>query len=198
MTGAPTGSIRTGPVLLSASLLAALVTGAQAAPPIKQVIYYVDDAQLCSRASDDRLELRESLAACNTAIADPVMVRRAALLMDRGVIQAKLGDTKAALRDYNAAIAINPGLGEAFVGRAGLLTEMKRYREARADISTAIVLGAGNLFAALYIRGVIAEESGDIRSAYQDYKQALALNPAYLPAQRELARFKVVQAGDGL
>ena len=68
---------------------------------------------------------------------------------------------------------------------------------ARNDVATAMSLGASNLYAAFYTRGVIAEETGDVQAAYQDYKQALALNPTYLPAMRELARFKVVQ-GTGL
>jgi hypothetical protein len=39
---------------------------------------------------------------------------------------------------------------------------------------------------------VIEEEAGDVRAAYRDYKQALALKPDYWAAQRELSRFKVV------
>lgn len=183
------------PVLLSMSLVTLMAAAAQAAPSVQQVIYNVDDARLCSRAAGSRLELRLSLSACNTAINDPVMLRRATLLMDRGVIHAKLGDNEAALRDYDAAIAINARLGEAYVGRAGVLTELKRYGQAQADIAAAISVGASNLYAAFYARAVIAEEAGDIRSAYRDYKQALALNPGYLPAQRELARFKVAAPG---
>lgn len=178
---------------LSAGLTALIAATAQGAPAIHQVIYNVDAAKVCSQPSDDRLELRRSLMACDTVINDPVMIRRASLLMDRGVVQAKLGDNEAALRDYNAAIAINDKLGEAYVGRAGVLTEMKRYGAARNDVATAMSLGAGNLYAAFYTRGVIAEETGDAQAAYQDYKEALALNPGYLPAMRELARFKVVQ-----
>jgi tetratricopeptide (TPR) repeat protein len=181
----------------SAGLTVLIVAAAQGAPAVHQVIYNVDDARVCSQAPDDRLELQRSLMACNTVINDPIMIRRASLLMDRGVVQAKLGDNEAALRDYNAAITINTKLGEAYVGRAGILTEMKRYDAARNDVATAMSLGASNLYAAFYTRGVIAEETGDLQAAYQDYKQALALNPAYLPAMRELARFKVVQ-GAGL
>jgi tetratricopeptide (TPR) repeat protein len=184
--------------LFSASLAALSAAAAQGAPPADQVIYNVDDARVCSQAPADRLQLKQSLLACDTAINDPVMIRRATLLMDRGVIRAKLGDDAGALRDYDAAIAINARLGEAYVGRAGVLAEMKRYDEARGDIATAMSLGASNLYAAFYTRGAIAEERGDVQSAYRDYKQALALNPDYLPAARELARFRLVPQGAGL
>ena len=40
---------------------------------------------------------------------------------------------------------------------------------------------------------MIAEETGDVRAAYRDYKQALAIKPDYAAASRELARFKIVQ-----
>ncbi len=43
----------------------------------------------------------------------------------------------------------------------------------------AMALGASNLHAAWYGLGVIAEEKGDVREAYRDYNQALALKPGY-------------------
>jgi tetratricopeptide (TPR) repeat protein len=184
--------------LFSAGLSALIVSAAHGAPPVNRVIYNVDDAQVCSKAPADRPGLKRSLLACDVAINDPAMIRRATLLMDRGVVRARLGDDDGALRDYDAAIAINARLGEAYVGRAGVLTEMKRYDGALGDIATAMSLGASNLYAAFYTRGVIAEERGDIQSAYQDYKQALTLNPNYLPAARELARFRPAQPGAGL
>src|SRR5258708_38338196 len=83
-------------------------------------------------------------------------------------------------------------LGDGYVSRAGILGELKRYDEARADISQGLALGASNLHVAYYTSGLIAEESGDLKSAYQDYKQSLALKPDFAPASRELERFKVV------
>ena len=38
----------------------------------------------------------------------------------------------------------------------------------------------------------IEDDAGQYGAAYQDYKQALAIKPDYAPAQRQLARFKVV------
>jgi len=114
------------------------------------------------------------------------------LMLDRGVIEVRLGDTSAALKDYSGAITLDGTLGDAYISRAGLLVEMKRYDEARADIAQGIALGAGNLHVAYYSRAVIEEEGGDVKSAYRDYKQALAIRPDFAPAIRELSRFKVV------
>jgi tetratricopeptide (TPR) repeat protein len=187
-------------LFLAAAALAALTTTALAAPQVQQVIYNVDAVSKCSQAANDltnlqadlKAHLKDGLQACSVALRDPAMTHRAALMLDRGVIEVRLGDTEAALKDYSGAIALDGNLGDAYISRAGLLVEMKRYDEARADIAQGIALGAGNLHVAYYSRAVIEEEGGDVKSAYRDYKTALAIRPDFAPAIRELSRFKVV------
>lgn len=179
-------------VLLAASAILALTVAAQAAPQVQQIIYNVDAAAQCSAAANDQANLKTGLNYCDVALSDPAMTHRAALLMNRGVIKVRLGANADALTDYNAAIAIDPMLGDAYVSRAGVLVAMKRYDEARADVAQGLSLNAANLHAAYYTRGVIEEEAGDVKAAYRDYKQALAIKPDYEAASRELARFKVV------
>jgi tetratricopeptide (TPR) repeat protein len=171
---------------------AALAIAAQAAPQVQRVIYNVDAASKCSAAANDRAALKDGLQACNVALNDPAMNHRAALLLDRGVIQVRLGNNAAALQDYSGAIALDSNLGDAYVSRAGLLVALKRYDEARADIAEGLALNATNLHVAYYSRGVIEEEAGDVKAAYRDYKAALAIKPDFAPAIRELARFKIV------
>jgi len=187
-------------LFLAAAALAALTTTALAAPQVQQVIYNVDAVSKCSQAANGltnpqtnlKASLKDGLQACSVALSDPAMTHRAALMLDRGVIEVRLGDTTAALKDYSGAIALDDTLGDAYISRAGLLVEMKRYDEARADIAQGIALGAGNLHVAYYSRAVIEEEGGDVKSAYRDYKTALAIRPDFAPAIRELSRFKVV------
>ena len=62
--------------------------------------------------------------------------------MDRGVVKVRLGDNAGALADYDAAIAADPRLADAYVSRAGILISMKRYDEARTDIAQGMALGA--------------------------------------------------------
>ncbi|MEO8300745.1 MAG: tetratricopeptide repeat protein [Rhizomicrobium sp.] len=180
-------------LLVTLAALAALpVCAVQAAPQIQTIIYNVDAADLCSRAANNQAELKDGLAACDIALKDPAMIHRAALLLDRGVIQVRLGNNEAALTDYSGAIALDPKLGDAYISRAGVLLDLKRYDEARTDISQGLALGAANLHVAYYTSGLIAEENGDPQSAYRNYQQALALKPGFAPASRELARFKLV------
>lgn len=179
-------------LILAAAALAAFTLPSLAASPVRQMIYNVDAAAACSAAANDRAELRQGLSWCDTALADPAMTHRAALLMDRGVVKVRLNDNAGALADYNAAIALDANLGDAYVSRAGVEIALKRYDDARSDVAQAMALSASNMHAAFYDRAVIEEEHGDVRAAYRDYKQALAIKPDYWAAQRELARFKVV------
>jgi tetratricopeptide (TPR) repeat protein len=178
--------------LAMAGFAVLLTMAAQAAPEIQQVIYNVSAATKCSEAAAGFGELKDGLAACDTALSDPRMIHRAALMVDRGVIQARLGNNAAALSDYNSAIAMDATLGDAYVSRAGVLVAMKRYDEARTDIAQGLALNASNLHAAYYSRAVIEEESGDVKAAYRDYNQALAIKPDFAPASRELSRFRRV------
>lgn len=179
--------------LIAPTVLALMTTAATAAPQVKQMIYNVDAAAQCSAAANDQAELKTGLSYCDVALSDPAMNHRAALLGNRGVIKARLGNNPGALEDYNAAIAADPQLGDAYISRAGVLIAMKRFDEARADVAQGMALGSENMHAAYYSRAVIAEENGDIKAAYRDYKQALAIKPDYVAASRELARFKIVQ-----
>ena len=170
-----------------------MATAAEAGGQVQQVIYNVDAVSQCSLAAGDQFDLKDGLKACNTVLSDPAMTHRAALLTDRGVIQARLGNNEAALQDYNGAIALDAGMGDAYVSRAGVLIALKRYDEARADIASGMALNASNMHVAYYSRAVVEEEAGDVKAAYRDYKTALAIKPDFAPASRELARFKVVQ-----
>jgi tetratricopeptide (TPR) repeat protein len=180
-------------LLLAAAACAALLAGPARAGEIQQIVYNVDAVNVCSAAANEQADLKDGLTACNTALSDPNMNHRAELMLDRGVIQTRLGDDQAALRDYNGAIALDPTLGDAYVSRAGVLAAMKNYDQARSDIAQGIALNATNLHAAYYTRAVIEEESGDVKAAYRDYKTALAIKPDFAAASRELARFRVVQ-----
>jgi opacity protein-like surface antigen len=78
-------------LLLAAGAIAALLASpAQAAPEIKQVIYNVSATTRCSDAAAGFGELKAGLAACDIALKDPHMIHVAELMVDRGVIQARL------------------------------------------------------------------------------------------------------------
>jgi len=176
---------------------AAIAAAVFAATPAHAVmmIYNVDPSAQCSQAARDITNLKSGLDYCDEALRDDVMPHRGELLINRGIVKFAMDDKKGALADFNAALIVNPQLGDGYINRAALLISLGRYPEARGDVERALQLGAVNIPVAYYNRGVIEDETGDYQAAYRDYKQALALKPDYAAAARELLRFKVRSTG---
>ncbi|MCP5410984.1 MAG: hypothetical protein H6924_02415 [Alphaproteobacteria bacterium] len=184
--------MKTFALFSSLAVLAAFAAPASAITPVHRQLYNVDAARVCTSVAAQGGDLADGLRHCNTALSDPNMTQRAALLVNRGIIQGRMDNRAAALNDYNAALAIDPRMGDAYVNRAALYVAEKNHAAARADIAQALQLGAHNLHVAYYARAVMEDEAHNYPAAYQDYKKALELKPDYAPAARELSRFKVV------
>ncbi len=194
-------------VLLSALFLSAMAAPAAIAGPVLggsmpdkpmdnlRMLYNTDPALQCYNTARDGVDLGFGLEHCNTAVLDPLMNYRAQTFVNRGIIRYDLGDRRGALHDFHNALESNPALGDAYLNQALVLVAEKRPDEAMAAISQGIALGATNLQVAYYSRGEIEDDAGHYAQAYRDYKQALMIKPDYAPAQRQLARFKVVPKG---
>ena len=159
------------------------------------IVYATDAAKQCFDAAQTGVNLPYGLEHCNTAVIDPMTNYRAQTFVNRGIIRADLGDGGGALSDFNIALTNNPSLGDAYLNRALVLIAQKQPNEALAAVNQGIALGATNLQIAYYSRGEIEDDAGQYAAAYSDYQKALAIKPDYAPAQRQLARFKVVPAG---
>lgn len=128
---------------------------------------------------------------------DPLSPRdRAATFVNRGVLRTGLRRYAAALADYEQAITygdhLSPAdLGVAYVDRASILNALGRYREARESADKGLGLGTLKPEIAYYVRAVAEEELGDLKAAYFDYKQAVALQPGFTLAAEQLKRFHV-------
>jgi tetratricopeptide (TPR) repeat protein len=132
---------------------------------------------------------------CDRALDEPMIARdRAATYINRSVLRLRGNDANAALADCDTAIRINSELGEAFVNRGAALMTMGRPQDAVDAISHGIALGIKRMQIAYYDRAMAREDTGDVQGAYQDYKQALAVDPTFAMAQEQLKRFRVVRA----
>jgi tetratricopeptide (TPR) repeat protein len=156
----------------------------------------VDCFQAAAKASRDALPLvdrSDALASCNAALADKILARdRTATLINRGLIETSAGETDKAIADYDAALARDANMTEAYIGRGLALLRATRYEAARADFDHALALGTDNAHIVYFDRGVAQEKAGNLTAAYHDYKQALAVAPDFKPASDELSRFHVV------
>ncbi|HWU54951.1 MAG TPA: hypothetical protein VN175_05570 [Rhizomicrobium sp.] len=151
-------------------------------------------AQTQARAPLSDRELRLGLAACNSALTgDMSQLTRAGTLVNRGILQAAAGKTDAAIADFDAGLAGDPGLSAGYMNRGAVFLKTGRYSQARADFDRAIALGVADLHVAYFNRGEAQEASGDLLAAYHDYRKAQQLAPDFKPASLELARFQVTQ-----
>jgi tetratricopeptide (TPR) repeat protein len=121
---------------------------------------------------------------------------RAATYVNRGVVRSNLRHYRSALDDYDRGIGFgqylaDSDLGIAHVDRASVLNALGRYTEALESVNKGLSLNTQRPEVALYNRAIAREALGDVKGAWQDYRQALVLVPTFTPAAEELKRFHV-------
>lgn len=169
-------SLRAMPVLLLMGLpfgaQSALAADAIATPsPVEEAA-----AQLV------RGDVSQAVASYTTALKDAGLPndRRAAILNDRAVANARLGETKLALEDYNRAVELFPEYPVAYNNRGNLLLALGQLGEATKDFDRAVVLAPG--YAAAYSNRANAKmKLGRPQEAIADFTKAIELMPASAP-----------------
>ena len=134
-----------------------------------------DDRTTCERASG-----QAAIAACTRAIASGMFagLELAKLHTNRGVELKQKGDLDAALKDYDAALTLNPNDFFAFNNRANVRRDKGDIPGAISDYTEAVRLEPA--YAAAYVnRGLVQERAGDLESARASFNAALAA-----PAQK--------------
>jgi len=182
--------------LAAAATIVCFSLPAQAAITVIGKGQAVDCFQAAEKASRDALPMVDrdnALESCSEALTDKIPAKdRTATLINRGLIETSAGETDKAIADYEAALARDPGITEAYIGRGLALLRAGRYQAAREDFDRALAQGTANAHIVYFDRGVAQEKAGNIAGAYRDYKQALALAPDFKAASEELSRFRVV------
>jgi tetratricopeptide (TPR) repeat protein len=116
----------------------------------------------------------------------------AATLVNRGILKARLGRFDEAVSDYDSALGRNPDEPEAYLNKGFALLHLSESGgEAKPMFDSALAKKTRRPQLAYYGRGVAHELSGQVRAAYQDYRQATLLDPKWREPKAELARFKV-------
>lgn len=106
--------------------------------------------------------------------------RRAAILNDRAVANARLGQSKAALEDYNKAVGLFPEYPVAYNNRGNLLLALGQLGEAIKDFDRALLLAPG--YAAAYSNRANAKmKLGKPEEAIADFTKAIELMPSSAP-----------------
>ncbi len=141
----------------------------------------------------------EGVEVCNRALTEPLMTEgdRAATFVNRGILQMYAKDFTQALASYDEALKLKPDMAEAYVNKGVALVNLSRDEEAVAAISQGLKLNTVQPEIAYYSRGVANEMLGNMRAAYNDYRQAATLKPEWQEPQAQLRRFAVVPKGRG-
>lgn len=136
-----------------------------------------------------------SIDTCTAALESGAIAgrNRAGTFVNRGVIKLRRKEYKDARADFDAALAIEPTLGEALVNRGAAYLAEHRYAEALEEISRGLEFGADEPEKAYYNRGLAHEGLGEFTAAYLDYRKATELRPDWEQPRQSMARFTVKQ-----
>ena len=108
-------------------------------------------------------------------------------LFDRGVAYDGLGNMRAAVDDYSAALRLDAGLAPALNNRANAFRRAGQLVEAKRDYWAALKCPSGAREYPYNGLGLIAVAEGDKDAARGYFQKALAANPGFAPAAQSLA-----------
>jgi tetratricopeptide (TPR) repeat protein len=174
-----------------AGLAVALLSPGAAAASV--VVYGHSLAEACYHSSLLKAGTSQALNECNRALAEePLSLHdRVATFVNRGIVRVHIGDTKAADRDFDHAILLDPAEPDSYLNKGLLRLRADRSAEAMPLIDEAIAKGTTMPALAHYARGLAFERLGNVKAAYADLQRARALDPGWrLPAE-QLVRFQV-------
>ncbi|MBL6853574.1 MAG: tetratricopeptide repeat protein [Alphaproteobacteria bacterium] len=155
-------------------------------------------AAICYQAAEIGASPADYMTYCDQALAGMLTNDdRAATFVNRGVLRLSLNDFDAAAADFRSGLALNGSLGEGYVDLGAVQIAHRQYAEAIADINKGLKLGTKKPYLAYYDRAMASEALGNLQGAYDDYRQALQLEPDFTKASDELKRFKIVDKPGG-
>jgi tetratricopeptide (TPR) repeat protein len=152
-------------------------------------------ARLCFEAAESRSNPSLGvIRTCDQAMRDEGLsdYDRVATLVNRGILKARLGDVDEAIVDYDAALKTDPNEAEAYLNKGFALLHLPdAAQQARPMFDSALQKRTRKPALAYYGRAVANELTGQVRAAYEDYRQASLLDPKWQDPKADLARFSV-------
>lgn len=138
-------------------------------------------------------QLSRAIAAKDLSRAD-----RARAFYDRGIAYDGLGNMRAAVADYSAALRLEPALAPALNSRADAFRRSGVLDAARRDYAAALKCPGAAPERAYYGLGMIAQQQGDVATARDYFQKALAANPGFTLAAEGLAAVMPAKTESGL
>lgn len=152
-------------------------------------------AKRCQQAANSPDTGRQAVDACDQALTEQLLDRddRAATLVNRGIIHLRRTSIDKAEADFDAALALDPTMADAWLNKAVLQVRYRRSADALPSVNKALQLKTKRPALAYYIRAMANEDTGKFAEAYRDLKLAIKLEPGWDAPAAELQRFKMGQ-----
>lgn len=184
--------------LLTTAAAALMLAGA-AAPALAFQVVIGGKAGACSQAARQGRTDEGALELCSQALAgEPLSAHdRAGTYVNRGAIHLMRRDNEEAHADFQQALRIDPGMGEAMIGEGGYLISQERWADAETSITKGLDAGTEEAEKAYYFRGIARWAQDDFKGAYFDFLKASQLKPGWELPRRQLAHFTVKPASQG-
>jgi tetratricopeptide (TPR) repeat protein len=177
--------------------MAILALALLAAVPAKAAVTVLGDAiaNQCSEAAIAGKSDPVSENLCTQALTEDTLTAedRAGTFVNRGVMKLRRDEWESSHADFDAALALAPGIGEAWVNRGAMWVGEHNYKAGLSDLNKGLSLGVKEPEKAYFNRALAYEGLDDEKSAYFDYQHALQLKPDWVLPQKELLRFHVSQ-----
>ena len=154
------------------------------------------NARLCYESADSLLLPREvDVRRCNDALALDNLTSNdiVATHVNRGILRLRQGHVDTAIADFDEAMRLDPNQPEAYLNKGSALIRQHSPGDALPLFTAALDRNTRRPEVAHYGRAVAYEALGNLRDAYQDYRQASALAPHWSAPRDDLQRFRVVQ-----
>jgi tetratricopeptide (TPR) repeat protein len=130
---------------------------------------------------------------CNKALREDNLNRhdRAATLVNRGLINAVLGNFELAHEDYDEAMRIDPEtIGITHINRGNAYYMQQNYHDALDSYTRAVEMDAEPRHVAIHNQAMAYEKVGDLDAAEAGFLKALELVPGWETAQVRLERVR--------
>jgi len=176
--------------LLAVMCIAAFPASTTAQTVVTHGVGLAHDCYIYARAGNDP---RSGIGVCDDALKHEMLTAKdqAATYDNRGVMLDAIGRVDEAAEDFNAAIRLDPKLGDPYVNLGSMLIKKRQYEAALDHINKGLDLGLNFPHIGYYDRAVAEQLMGRYKEAYYDYKKVLELEPSYAPATERLKDFTV-------
>jgi tetratricopeptide (TPR) repeat protein len=178
--------------LLTGATIAAGLLAAPAAAGVQVVGNSVGYA--CYQAAEHSDSSKPALESCDFALKSGLLSHRdtVATHVNRGIVRINREDYQDAIRDFDRAIALDPDQPESYLNKGSALLRMGADAKLAIPLMTeALERKTRRPELAYFGRAIAHEVSGDIQSAYHDYKRAQQAAPEWKDPAQELSRFQV-------